>query len=78
MKITVESTDRIVKVSPREQDSSVPARVWEGTTDTGIPVSVLITRIAVERAEDTSQFEQELTEHRPPRVTDVFPLRMVL
>jgi len=31
MKLTIEHTDRIVEVN------GVPARVWEGVSDTGIP-----------------------------------------
>lgn len=73
MKITIESTSKLVTLD------GVPARVWQGKTETGIPVACFITRIAVDRAENCAEFERELTEHAAPR-TDLqtFPLRMVL
>ena len=40
--------------------NGVPARVWEGQTVTGIPVTCLITRIAVAGDADVAQFEAEL------------------
>lgn len=46
MKLDLQSTTRVVEVN------GVPARVWQGQTDTGIPVTVLITRIAVAMADD--------------------------
>lgn len=78
MKITIESTSRIIEIEmPR--GVSVPARVWEGKTESGIPVQVLVTRVAVLKTEDCSQFEAELQEHKAPSAeTMAFPLRMVL
>lgn len=79
MKLTLTSTDRVVQV---ERDgASVPGRVWEGTTDTGIAVSCVITRIAVRRDDaDLSQFQAELAEQSPaPAVhVDAFPHRLIL
>jgi hypothetical protein len=79
MKITLESTDRMVEVN------GIPARVWEGTTERGVPMfaliaHALIARVAVHKSEDNSQFEAELTEHKPASDTAlrVFPLRMIL
>lgn len=74
MKITIESTTEIVTLN-----DSVQARVWEGETASGIKVQCLITRIAVHKSEDCSQFEAELQEQRPPSaVQTAFPLRMIL
>ena len=73
MKITVESTTKIV------QFNGLPARIWEGETETGIPVHVFITRIAVAREADTGQFEHELQECRPPSAEiAAYPMRIVL
>ena len=77
MKVTLESTAQIVEVN------GVPARVWDGTTESGIPVSVLVTRVAVERTQDTAQFEAELSECKAPKAVPFdtdgpWPARLVL
>ena len=84
MKITVESTDHIVNVQV-QSGAIVPARIWQGQTESGIPVHCFITRIGVNRDQDTSQFERELQEMAPMRVDliatyfpDGIPLRLVL
>lgn len=83
MKITIENTLRIVDLIVN--GASVPARIWEGTTETGIPVHCFITRIAptVEDIPENKakfvEFERELKEQRKPS-TDVatIPLRLIL
>jgi hypothetical protein len=60
MRIIIESTSKTVTLN------GVPARIWEGKTDTGIPMHCYITRIAVDRKEDSSEFDAELQEHRSP------------
>ena len=74
MKITIESTTKIVQLG------SVPARIWEGTTDSGIAVHCFVTRIAVAKTDDASQFERELLEQRAPSqaVERAYDLRVVL
>lgn len=76
MTLTIHSTDRIVMIS------GVPARVWEGKTESGIDVHCLITRVAVQSHEDRGQFERELIEQPPskPSAASIaaFPLRMIL
>ena len=73
MKITVESTTKVVQLN------GIPARVWEGTTSTGIPVHVFITRVAVAEEADQGQFQRELQECRPPSVeVAVFPARLLI
>ena len=74
MTITLESTTRLVEIN------GMPARVWEGQTDTGIPITALLTRIAVQESEDQQQFERELVSCRPPSnvAIEAFPLRMLL
>lgn len=82
MKLTLESTEQVVEIEPAEIGSgprAVPARVWVGTTESGIPVQVLITRIAVHESERQEDFERELkAQHAPRPEPQVFPLRMVL
>ena len=74
MKITIESTTKIVQLN------GIPARIWDGKTESGIPIHAFITRIAVDRNEDCSQFEAELKECRAPENADIeaYPLRLVL
>jgi hypothetical protein len=45
MKISLESTDQLVWLN------GVPARVWQGTTESGAGVQAFITRIAIDRAD---------------------------
>jgi hypothetical protein len=73
MKITIESTTKIVNAS------GVDCRVWEGVSEHGIKVQCLIVRIAASDDQDLSQFEKELVEHRAPSMgVQAFPLRMIL
>jgi hypothetical protein len=53
--------------------------VWEGVSERGIKVQVLIARIAVLATDDLAQFEAELSECREPKVEQpAFPMRMIL
>jgi hypothetical protein len=73
MKMTIESTTKIV------QANGIDCRVWEGTTEHGVKIICLIPRIAVQKGQDVSQFEAELTEQRAPTVAaEAFPLKMIL
>jgi hypothetical protein len=64
MRVTLESTTQIVEFN------GLPARVWEGTSEKGIPVTAFITRIApaIENppAHVVAEFERDLLEQRPP------------
>jgi hypothetical protein len=73
MKIEIESTTKIVRLN------NVPARIWEGKTASGIPVHCYVTRIALAKDADPSEFERELQEHKPPSPEiQAIPLRMIL
>jgi hypothetical protein len=73
MKATIESTEQLITIN------GIPARVWTGTTERGIPIQLAITRIAVHRDEDCAQFEAELQEtHVPVPERPAFSLRMIL
>ena len=73
MKVSLESTTKVVHLN------GVPARIWEGKTVTGIEVHAFITRIAVDKDADSSQFEAELKECSPPSApVAMYPARLVL
>jgi hypothetical protein len=78
MKVTIESTTKIVEIQT-PAGAWIEARVWEGKTETGIPVHVYVTRIAAPTTENLSQFEQELRVCRAPSASlQALPLRMIL
>lgn len=76
MKITIESTDKIVQLN------GVPARIWEGRTEAGIPLHCYVARVAVAEglpSADYVQFETELREHaKPSPEIQAIPLRLVI
>jgi hypothetical protein len=75
VKITIENTDKIVDLN------GVPARIWEGTTESGVPVTCFVTRI-VPRTHDeavNAQFAAELREEKTPTLyAQGIPLRMLI
>ncbi len=78
MKVTLISTEKVVTLRT-DGGGAVPARVWEGETESGIPVHAFITRMAVENTADTTEFEKELEEHAAPSPeVEAIPLRMIL
>lgn len=80
MKVELESTDRIVDLE-LSSGVVVPARVWVGKTARGIECHAYITRIAVARELDASEFENELREQRgtmPAALNRAIPTRLVL
>ena len=77
MKITIENTTKMVEL--QLNGVSVPARIWEGRTESGIPVHCYITRIAVRDDQDCTQFERELVEQRTPSAeVAAIQLRLIL
>jgi hypothetical protein len=87
MKIAIESTPKIVKlVDHTNPDCTIQARVWQGHTESGIPVQCFITRIAPEipktdpRIDElTAEFERDLKRQADPRITvDAIPLRFII
>lgn len=61
---------------------TVPARIWEGHTDKGVPVHCYVTRIAVDKdagAEQLADFERDLKEQRAPSPgVEAIPLRLII
>ena len=77
MKITIESTGDIVEV--HGDGVFAPARVWRGTTEGGVPVIALITRLSVPDGlppESYLAFDRELKNE--PDTRFVMALKMVI
>lgn len=74
MKATIESTTKCVELN------GVPARIWEGETESGIKFHCYITRVAIDQDETrVEEFQRELAEQRVPSVElESIPLRMIL
>lgn len=78
MTITIHSTSKIVALM--ESGRAIPARIWEGVTDTGTPVHCYVTRICPTIALDDPRqalFAEELQECPPPSTPGV-PQWMIL
>jgi len=81
MRVTLENTNRIVEVQRAGHGgTSVPGRVWQGYTESGIPVVFVVTRVQVAAEFDQSLFQRELTEcAAPPRAdAQAIPWRFIL
>jgi len=79
MKITLDCTQVLVHITVGS--ASVPARLWEGHTEDGVPVHAYITRISpqTDAPEIAEKFRRELVETARPSVTmGAIPLRMIL
>ena len=78
MKLIIESTGKIVELD-LGRGAIVPARIWEGETDSGIKVHCYVTRVAVGKDQDQAQFEAELRECRAPSPeVAAISMRMIL
>jgi hypothetical protein len=63
MIVTLTNTSKIVEIN------GVPARIWEGTTESGVPVHAYITRIAHridETPDKVTEFNKELKQVAEP------------
>lgn len=74
MRVTIESTEKIIEFN------GIPARVWEGETESGIKIHCYITRVAINADESRiDEFQKELQEQKPPSAEiQAIPLRMIL
>ena len=78
MTITIHNTGHITSIN--NGSGSVPARLWEGVTESGTPVHCYITRIAPTIPKDDprqEEFVKELQECQAPTVPGI-PLKMIL
>lgn len=89
MKVTLHSTSKVLEIVPegyvaggRSNSSPVKARLWEGTTDSGVPVHCFILRIAHDESlppEQQAQFARELQSTDAPTVTPkAYDMRLFL
>jgi len=78
MKITIESTSKLIEIAVAG-GGAVPARIWEGHTKSGIPAHCYITRLAAPASYDQNEFLRELQEHRAPsHEVAAIPMRLIL
>ncbi len=81
MKLTIESTTKIVMLKPGPLSDGVPARIWEGISESGIKVHCYITRVAIpiEEQENAEQFMAELEECKAPSIQiETLPFSLIL
>lgn len=79
MKITIESTSKIVTLRHGRTGEDLQARVWEGVSEGGVYVQCFIPRIAAKDGQDLTQFERELSEQKKPSVeAEAIPLRFII
>jgi hypothetical protein len=78
LKLHIEPTSRIIDVVV--DGAAVPARVWEGHTDNGIPVLCCVTRVAARVDHDRSELDRALAEVADPSPSsyEAFPSRLIL
>jgi hypothetical protein len=80
MKIIISPTSKIVTLKPSALETGVPARVWEGITESGIAVVCFMSRIACDINEiRTEEFHSELQEVNPPSpAIEAISMRLIL
>lgn len=79
MKVTIESTEVFIEVATPAGAPRTAGRLWVGRTEKGVPVQLLVMRVAVSNAERQDDFLAELKETPAPTPAVVaFPLRMML
>lgn len=78
MKITIESTDKMIEIRNGRSGHFCQGRLWEGKTESGIPIQCVIIRVATPGQENQEQFVKELRECRPPEQEQAFSLRLVI
>jgi hypothetical protein len=83
MKITIESTSKMILLKESIDSDGIQARVWQGLTESGKPVLCYVTRIALAienpTTEQTEEFERELKSQRAPvAAAEAIPMRLIL
>lgn len=75
MKLTLTATATIDTVNGK-----IPARIWEGTTESGVPVKAWIAVIQPQTDDKTllEQFDRELKEVPAKRELTSFDIRLVI
>lgn len=82
MKVTLESTGKIVDLDASLHRNPVRARVWQGETESGIPVMAFVTYISPELDKADArqaEFLAELEQQAAPRAAvEAIPLRLII
>lgn len=75
MKLTIEATATVDTVGGK-----IPARIWTGTTESGIPIKAWIALIQPQTHDETAlaEFAREMKEVPASRELVSFDIRMVL
>ena len=75
MKITLEATGTVDTVG-----GTIPARIWQGTTESGVPVKAWIAVIQPQTDDEAllEQFGKELKEVPASRELTSFDIRLVI
>lgn len=81
MRVTIENTPKIITLEGPHGEMA--ARVWEGTTESGIPVVCFVTRVLVQEGQPVEVYEKfarELKEtaKATSRAAEAIPLRLIL
>lgn len=66
MKAIITSTDQIVDIKAIGHPGMTKARVWEGISEGDVRFTAYIPLVQVHKDDDSTQFELELSEHKPP------------
>jgi hypothetical protein len=61
VKLVIEKTETLMPIN------GSLARVWKGQTESGVQVVCFISRIAIEKNKDLTEFEKELRPCEPPK-----------
>jgi hypothetical protein len=78
VKVHLESTSKFVEIQGA-LGGRIPARVWEGTTESGKRIVAFITRVSPMTEVADPEFERELEETRTPSAdVAAFPVRLIL
>jgi hypothetical protein len=78
MKLTLEPTDQLTTFVTNTAERGVPARIWEGHDENGVPVVAFISRVAVHNdqpAEVHERFARELTACDKPKPSNAWDIR---
>lgn len=71
MKVTLENTATILTLNT--PDGSVPVRVWEGMTESGLPIHAYVARVFANRPDDVARLD-----HEQDTMRDTSPLVLAL
>ena len=74
MKITIESTND--KVLLREDNEAIPARIWKGVTEGGLPVTCVMLCIYAPKVKNLEEFDRDLEGANSPTLELPMPVRV--